>query len=95
MIFSIYHYLISSCRLSLIKSLVGIYIIYRLEQIEADKHRTVLVLALLSQGGYFKRHKRTSVLAKWFEYDVNYELPQLNANLRYRYNLSPYVTIMA
>lgn len=51
--------------------------------------------ALRKQGGYFKRHKRTSVLAKWFEYDVNYELPQLNANLRYRYNLSPYVTIMA
>lgn len=51
--------------------------------------------ALLLQGGYFKRHKPTSVLAKWFEYDVSYELPQLNANLRYRYNLSPYVTIIA
>ena len=51
--------------------------------------------ALRKQGGYFKRHKRASVLAKWFEYDVSYELPQLNANLRYRYNLSPYVTIMA
>lgn len=51
--------------------------------------------ALRKQGGYFKRHKRTSVLAKWFEYDVCYELPQLNANLRFRYNLSPYVTIMA
>lgn len=51
--------------------------------------------ALLSQGGYFKQHKRTSVLAKWFEYGVCYELPQLNANLCCRYNLSPYVTIMA
>lgn len=51
--------------------------------------------ALRKQGGYFKQHKRTSVLAKRFEYDVCYELPQLNANLRYRYNLSPYVTIMA
>lgn len=51
--------------------------------------------ALLLQGGYFKRHKRTSALAKWFEYDVCYELPQLNVNLRYRYNLSPYVIIMA
>ena len=51
--------------------------------------------ALLLQGGYFKRHKRTSILAKWFEYDVCYELPQLNANLRYRYKLSPYVIIMA
>lgn len=51
--------------------------------------------ALRKQGGYFKRHKRTSALAKWFGYDVFYELPQLNANLRYRYNLSPYVTIVA
>ena len=51
--------------------------------------------ALRKQGGYFKRHKRTSVLVKWFEHDVSYELPQLNANFRYRYNLSPYVTIMA
>lgn len=31
--------------------------------------------ALRKQGGFFKRHKRTSVLAKWFEYDVSYELP--------------------
>lgn len=51
--------------------------------------------ALRKQGGYFKRHKRTSVLAKWFEYDVCHELPQLNVNLRYRYKLSPYVTIVA
>lgn len=51
--------------------------------------------ALRKQGGYFKRHKRTSILVKWFEYDVCYELPQLNVNLRYRYDLSPYVIIMA
>lgn len=51
--------------------------------------------ALRKQGGYFKQHKRTSVLAKWFEYDVCYKLPQLNTNLRYRYDLSPYVIIMA
>lgn len=31
--------------------------------------------ALRKQGGYFKRHKRKSVLAKWFEYGVCYELP--------------------